>query len=89
VEVVGKSVLSYIHPDDLDQSRNTIETMSQGRSSQLTMTFRLRHKDGHYLWFESTVRIVRNEKTGQVREYLCISRDITSRKSVGEETCGD
>ena len=80
MELLGKYLLALIHPEDLEQSWNTLDAIVRSGSAQLTLTFRLRHKDGHYSWFESTVRIIRDEKTGRVREYLCISRDITARK---------
>jgi PAS domain S-box-containing protein len=89
IELLGKYLLSLIHPDDLEQSWNTLDAVVRSGSAQLTLTFRLRHKDGHYSWFESTVRIIRDEKTGRVREYLCISRDITARKSSGTDTAGE
>jgi PAS domain S-box-containing protein len=89
IELLGKYLLSLIHPEDLEQSWNTLDAVARSGSVQLTLTFRLRHKDGHYSWFESTVRIIRDEKTGRVREYLCISRDITARKSAGKDNAGD
>lgn len=89
IELLGKYLLSLIHPDDLEQSWNTLDAVARSGAVQLTLTFRLRHKDGHYSWFESTVRIIRDEKTGRVREYLCISRDITARKTTITGTGGD
>lgn len=89
IELLGKYLLSLIHPDDLEQSWNILDAVVRSGSAQLTLTFRLRHKDGHYSWFESTVRIIRDEKTGRVREYLCISRDITARNSSRKDTAGD
>jgi PAS domain S-box-containing protein len=63
--------------------------IAQNGSSHATSTFRFRHKHGHYLWFESMTKIIRDEKTGQVLEFLSISRDITARKQSAEETGGD
>lgn len=88
IELLGKYLLSLIHPEDLEQSWNTLDAVARSGAVQLTLTFRLRHKDGHYSWFESTVRIIRDEKTGWVREYLCISRDITARKTTRTGTGG-
>lgn len=89
IELLGKYLLTLIHPKDLEQSWNTLDTVVRSGSAQLTLTFRLRDKGGHYSWFESTVRIIRDEKTGRVREYLCISRDITTRGQSGKDTGGD
>jgi PAS domain S-box-containing protein len=79
-EVLGKSTLAMVHPDDLGRVRQDIMAIMQNGSDHVTSTFRFRHKDGRYLWFESTTKVIRDEKTGQVREFLSISRDITARK---------
>jgi PAS domain S-box-containing protein len=89
MELLGKYLLTYMHPEDLELSWNILDAVVRSGSAQVTLTFRLRNKSGHYSWFESTVRIIRDEKTGRVREYLCISRDITARTSSGKDTVGD
>jgi PAS domain S-box-containing protein len=81
MEVLGKPVLAMVHPDDLGMIQNDLGAIIRNGLSHITSTFRFRHKDGRYLWFESTTKIIRDEKTGQVREFLSISRDITARKS--------
>jgi PAS domain S-box-containing protein len=88
IELLGKYLLTFMHPEDLEQCWNTLDAVVRSGSAQITLTFRLRHKDGHYSWFESTVRIIRDEKTPRVREYLSISRDITARKSAQEKDEG-
>ena len=82
-EVLGKSALAMVHPDDLDLIQRNMTAIVQNGLSHLTSTFRFRHKDGRYLWFESTIKVIRDEKTGQVLEFLSMSRDITARKSDG------
>jgi PAS domain S-box-containing protein len=89
MEVLGKSTLSFVHPDDLGIIQRNMIVIAQNGSGHLTVSFRIRHKNGHYLSFESTIKVICDEKTGKVKEYLCISRDITARKFVGENTCGD
>lgn len=44
-----------------------------------TMTYRIRHRDGHYLWFETACRGIRDTYTGTVVEVVAVSRDITAR----------
>jgi PAS domain S-box-containing protein len=82
--VLGKSVLAMVHPDDLGRVRQDIMAIMQNGSYHVTSTFRFRHKDGRYLRFESTTKVIRDEKTGQIREFLSISRDITARKPVND-----
>jgi PAS domain S-box-containing protein len=85
IEVLGKPVLALVHPDDIGRIRNDLMAIVQNGSSHVTSTFRFRHRNGHYLWFESTTKIIRDEKTGQIREFLSISRDITVRKSADDK----
>ncbi len=86
IEVLGKPVLAMVHPDDLGMVRRDIMAIARNGSNHITSTFRFRHKDGRYLWFESTTKVIRDEKTGQIREFLSISRDITARKAAEEKT---
>jgi PAS domain S-box-containing protein len=77
-DVLGTSVLAMVHPDDLPGVLRDMEVIRNSSLESVTSAFRFRHKKGHYLWFESTTRIIRDE-AGQVREFLSISRDITGR----------
>ncbi|MGV8860606.1 MAG: PAS domain-containing sensor histidine kinase [Pseudomonas sp.] len=49
-----------------------------------TMTYRIRHRAGHYLWFETACRAIRETYTGTVVEVVSVSRDITSRVEAEE-----
>jgi PAS domain S-box-containing protein len=86
-DVLGKSMLEMIHPDDLAMVRRDLAAIAGSGIDRKTSTFRFRHRDGHYLWFESTTRIIRDEKTGRVQEFLSISRDITSRQMQDPAGC--
>jgi PAS domain S-box-containing protein len=86
MDVVGTSLLAMVHPDDLDKISRDLAAMARNGAGNVPLTFRLRHRNGHYLWFETTTKIIRDEKTGQVREFLSIFRDITARKQYEKET---
>lgn len=88
MEVVGRSLLAMVHPDDLGKIPRDLAAIAQNGVGNIPLTFRLRHRDGHYRWFETMTKIIRDEKTGQVREFLSISRDITARKQSGKESGG-
>ncbi|WP_051935503.1 PAS domain S-box protein [Deinococcus sp. YIM 77859] len=45
--------------------------------------YRLRHRDGRYLWVESSIRWITDE-TGAVREVHTTTRDITARQETEE-----
>ncbi|MEH7118198.1 PAS domain S-box protein [Neobacillus vireti] len=76
-EIIGKSPLELIHPEDL------IELRKQRFSDQVKetkfITYRCRKKDGSFVWIESTVKALSDAETGEVREIVTVSRDIEQR----------
>lgn len=77
-EVLGRPVLGMIHPEDLPGVMRDLQAIAASGQDTTTSSFRFRHKDGHYILFESTTRIIR-DAGGQIREFLNISRDISGR----------
>ncbi len=45
-----------------------------------TVTYEALHKDGHYVWLESSARAILDPKTNAIIEIQTASRDITERK---------
>jgi len=84
-ESIGFSLLALVHPGDISRVQEELHAIIGNGSSNATTMFRFRHRDGRYLWFESMINVIRNERTGEVREFLSISREITARKQ-SEET---
>ncbi len=82
-ELVGPNGLDIVHPEDV-QKTNAI-TLEAIKSSQpsFSITQRVRHKAGHYVWVEATNSIVR-DPTGNVMEFIGVFRDITERKRTEE-----
>lgn len=72
-EMVGSHALANVHPEDMDR----VDFLSF--PDRHVLTYRVRHKDGNYIWFESTVKVIRDEQ-GNITELLGIGRDITERK---------
>ncbi len=78
-EITGTSILPYMHPDDLDGILAAIA--NRDRKETGIATVRIRHRDGHYVPFETTFRAIRDPETGQVREFCTVSRDTSARKT--------
>ncbi|TVY10968.1 PAS domain-containing sensor histidine kinase [Paenibacillus cremeus] len=74
-EVIGTSTYHYWHKEDIANAMNIFQHSDHG-----VFTFRARHKDGRYIWFESTVKAIRNER-GEIEKVLGVGRDITERKN--------
>ncbi len=79
----GQSVQELLHPQDRGLLvQRTAEALEQ--DGYHTMTYRIRHRDGHYLWFETASRAIRETYTGAVVEVVSVSRDITARVQAEE-----
>ncbi len=81
-ELVGRSSLDFIHPDDVDDVRGTYAAMLQKGSDRIAVRYRFRCKDGNYIECETVARPVRNE-AGEIVEMVVIGRNA------GDEIAGD
>jgi PAS domain S-box-containing protein len=90
-EVIEKGIrffISIIHPDDLqilaEQNAYTLEYANrpeQVNNNEIIVEFlyRMRHKNGHYIWFQTFGTIFSRNKDNQVEDVLNISVDITDQ----------
>ena len=82
-EIERGKFFSLVHPDDLSEARKLSVIPRRGQT--ITATYRVRHKDGHYLWLEVVTRTIYDDKTGAARNIVSVSRDITARKEHEQE----
>jgi PAS domain S-box-containing protein len=78
-EIERGNFLNIVHPDDAAEAHKISAVPAPGES--LTATYRVLHKDGHYLWLEVVTRAIHDETTGKVRNVVSVSRDISARKA--------
>jgi PAS domain S-box-containing protein len=83
-EVTGKEARLFIHPDDVHVVESVRNILTPWNSSE-TIRFRVKHKNGHYIWVESHVRAIFDEKRQELSEYYAVTRDITERKLAEEK----
>jgi PAS domain S-box-containing protein len=78
-ELVGRQAYELFHPEDVARIRASHETMldtGEGRA----VTYRLRHRDGRYVWVETTSRIADDGVgRGPERQIVAVTRDATAR----------
>lgn len=68
---------SLVHPEDLErQQRLLAEVIATGEPR--TAVYRIRHKDGHYVWIEAVTRAIPAEDGNGV-EAIYAGRDISRR----------
>ncbi len=80
-DMLGKTRWEIIHPEDFNKA---IEELKLGfEMGKGSIELRLRHKQGHYLWFEfKGKRFI--DKEGKIKGLL-IARDITERKKAEQQ----
>jgi diguanylate cyclase (GGDEF)-like protein/PAS domain S-box-containing protein len=76
-EMLASRSADMTHPDDVDKVLRALA----GDAGQVTMTYRLRRKDGSYVWVETVFKPVEIDGRNDMR--LAIVRDIDAR--VGAE----
>jgi len=80
-ELVGRSSLDFIHPEDLDDVRGAYAAMLKG-SDRVDVRYRFRRKDDVYIECETVARAIRDE-AGEIVEMIVIGRNL------GNEIAGD
>ncbi|MFW6249053.1 MAG: PAS domain S-box protein, partial [Bacteroidota bacterium] len=83
-ELIGFSAYQFIHPDDVENIRKNHILLLENRTNSFIESYRIRKKDGTYIWFETNNQVIYNQNTNLVQEIVCVSRDITERKDKEE-----
>lgn len=76
-DVARSRFTEIIHPEDAALASTILATPL--RDETLTATYRFRHGDGHYVWLETMVRGIHDNTTGELRNVIMVSRDVSDR----------
>ncbi|MBS4174905.1 PAS domain S-box protein [Bacillus sp. FJAT-49736] len=83
-ELLLKDPYTIVHYYDRKKLiKNRKELIENGESR--STTFRLRKKDGTYIWVESVCRPLKDPATNKVREVISVLKDITVQKTAEDE----
>ncbi|MCS7289282.1 MAG: response regulator [Roseiflexus sp.] len=78
-ELLGRDAFDYVHPDDVPDSTEYWQSIIQHKRT--TATFRCRHANGSWRWFECDIKAVEQDNASAV---IIIGRDITARRELEE-----
>ncbi len=78
-DVIGRSPVEFVHPDDAAHFYKKISDMADEGNDDNRVQYRVRKKDGSYLWFETLVRFIKDNKNRIIQMHSS-SRDISDRK---------
>jgi len=93
-ELLGKGAaffIDLIHPDDVaDMLQKSYDALRQANdtpqdNSVVEFTYRIRHKNGQYRWFNTYATVFDRNSQGQVERVLRISLDVTDHTHAREK----
>ena len=68
------------HPDDLAPDVTLLQQTLSGQRTSYTLEKRYRHKDGHTVWAQLTVALVRHA-SGEPAYFISVAQDISNQKA--------
>jgi diguanylate cyclase (GGDEF)-like protein/PAS domain S-box-containing protein len=83
-QLVGDRVV-IIHPDDAERVRSVLQSLLDGRAVRGSVVYRIRHREGRWIWVESDLRAFSDPQTGAPAGIIGALRDISARKTVEEQ----
>lgn len=83
-ELMGTDPYKLFHPTSVEMIKNTFNNLIMTNETEV-VKYRIKRKDGSYIWAETTCSIIKNKDTNEATEILCVSRDITERKKHEDE----
>ncbi|WP_281405843.1 PAS domain S-box protein [Mesorhizobium sp. B2-4-1] len=76
--------LAMIHPDDREAVAEADRAHLEGRTPFFEAEFRMRHKDGRWLWFLDRGKAIERDEEGRLIRAIGSLTDITRRKQAEE-----
>ncbi len=80
-QVIGKSVLEFVHPEELDNIRKQFEIIKHSDYHEIQY-FRFKNADGEWRWLETKLTNLLNDPA--VKGIVSNSRDVTEKKKAEE-----
>jgi PAS domain S-box-containing protein len=82
-ELIGASPFDFVHPDDVERLRAAHQRILDG-ALPAGCAYRIRHRDGSWLWIETHGSVVCNADTSETIQIVCVSRDVSDRQEAQE-----
>jgi PAS domain S-box-containing protein len=76
---------SVTHPDDVAESMRHLTDHLAGKTPYFECEYRMRHKDGRYIWFLGRAQVVKRDAAGKPLRLVGAHTDITRRRASQEE----
>lgn len=84
LEELGKTTIDtwvkFTHPNDLEKAKNELDKHFNGESDIYQIEFRMRHKDGHWVWVADSGKLISRTQEGEPLMMFGTHLDISDRK---------
>ncbi|RKT42852.1 sensor domain-containing protein [Thiocapsa rosea] len=80
IQVDLQSWRQMLHPEDLDRVLTLAEQVTNGELDRFEAEYRMRHRDGHWVWIQDRSRIYERDADGKAMRVAGTHIDITRRK---------
>jgi len=84
IEVDTSTFDLLLHPDDAGKMTSAFYGHLKGQIATYEAEYRLRHKDGHWVWIVSRGKVVQRDENGRALRIVGTNKDITTRKMAEE-----
>ncbi len=82
-ELMGKSIYEFVDPEQLESIQQEHAKILKSEVP-IPVTYSFRHKDGHYIWLESSTRMYSAGEAEDELRILAVSRDVSERVAFEE-----
>ncbi len=80
-ELKGKTFADITHPDDIEKGMELVGGLEKGESDSGVQEKRYIHKDGHIIWANITISVIRGPE-GKPKHIVAQVQDITDKKNI-------
>ena len=88
-EVMPRRMTDFVHPDDLKRFLAFYGDLVSGQTDGgHPIRYRVRHKDGAWIWLESNPRLVKSTLVGEPDAIIDVTRDVTEQQALKHQLRG-
>ncbi|MFP4251757.1 MAG: EAL domain-containing protein, partial [Guyparkeria sp.] len=69
-----------VHPDDVSLANERLAAHAAGQTDYYEVEFRMRHRDGHWVWILSRGKVMEWDESGRPKQFAGTHLDITALK---------
>jgi len=77
--------IRFVHPDDLEPTQRILDDVFNKKNEYYVSTFRMKHKDGHYVWISDRGKVITWTVDGKPLIMVGTHIDVTDHKRMESE----